>query len=77
MARPRDLAGDLTSCYVCERGLRPFESFFVVRRLMDRGGIENRWYGTRFARCQDCPRPRRVLVLDGIGGFGELRKRGS
>lgn len=47
----------LRSCYVCGRGFRAFEYFYVVRRLMDEGGVENRWYGIRYARCQDCPRP--------------------
>jgi len=63
----------LESCYVCGHRFRAFESFFVVKRLMDRDGIENRWAGVKYGRCQDCPRP--ALELD-LSWFGELRRRG-
>ena len=67
----------LLSCYVCGHVFREFESFYIVKRLMDRGGVENRWYGIRYGRCQDCPRPYRGLELSGMFGFGELKRRGG
>lgn len=44
----------LESCYVCEHRFRPYESFYVVKRLMDRGGLENPTYGVKYGKCQAC-----------------------
>lgn len=44
----------LTVCYTCGRTFRPFEYFYVIKRLLDMGGIVNPWYGVKYGECQNC-----------------------
>lgn len=66
----------MESCYLCGHVFRVFEPHYVVKRLMDQGGVENRFYGVRYGKCMDCPRGLCREVPDWDKDMGEGKKRG-
>lgn len=56
----------LETCYRCGHRFREYESYYIVKRLMDQNGMENPYYGIKYGRCQECPRDSLTYKLRNI-----------